>query len=84
MSQQTFIIHTETPEQESALKAFVKALKMKFEISKDKVVTLSSDQKKAINQAIASIETKGTIEHNTVVEETKKRFTHFLTDNSLC
>ena len=76
MSQQTFIIHTETPEQESALKAFVKALKMKFEISKDKVVTLSSDQKKAINQAIASIETKGTIEHNTVVEETKKRFPH--------
>ncbi|WP_373493447.1 DUF2683 family protein [Aquiflexum sp.] len=32
----TFIIHPETIEQEHALKAFVKALKMKFEISKDK------------------------------------------------
>lgn len=36
MTESTFIIHTATPEQESALKAFVKALKMKFEISKDK------------------------------------------------
>ena len=50
MSQQTFIIHTDTPEQESALKAFVKALKMKFEISKDKAVTLSSDQKKLLTK----------------------------------
>ena len=33
MSQHTFIIHTDTPEQESALKAFVKALKMKFEVT---------------------------------------------------
>lgn len=33
MSEQTFIIHTETPEQETALKAFVKALKMKFEVT---------------------------------------------------
>jgi hypothetical protein len=43
MSEHTFIIHTETPEQESALKAFVKALKMKFEISKEK--TTFSDKK---------------------------------------
>lgn len=33
MAEHTFIIHTDTPEQESALKAFVKALKMKFEIT---------------------------------------------------
>ena len=33
MAEQTFIIHTDTPEQESALKAFVKALKMKFEVT---------------------------------------------------
>ncbi len=31
----TFVIHTETPEQENALKAFAKALKMKFEVRKD-------------------------------------------------
>lgn len=33
MAEHTFIIHTDTPEQESALKAFVKALKMKFEVT---------------------------------------------------
>lgn len=32
----TFIIHPETPEQENALKAFIKALKIKFEVSKEK------------------------------------------------
>ncbi|MDH5609350.1 MAG: hypothetical protein OEY56_07700 [Cyclobacteriaceae bacterium] len=32
----TFTIHTETIEQENALKAFAKALKMKFEIAKEK------------------------------------------------
>lgn len=32
----TFIIHPETKEQENALKAFIKALKMKFEISEGK------------------------------------------------
>lgn len=35
-SDNTFIIHPETTEQENALKAFVKALKMKFEITKEK------------------------------------------------
>lgn len=32
----TVIIHTENKEQENALKAFAKALKMKFEVAKDK------------------------------------------------
>lgn len=32
----TFIIHTESAEQENALKAFAKALKMKFEVAKEK------------------------------------------------
>ena len=32
----TFIIHPETTEQENALKAFIKALKMKFEVTKEK------------------------------------------------
>lgn len=35
-SEKTFIIHTETAEQENALKAFIKALKMKFEITREK------------------------------------------------
>lgn len=32
----TVIIHTENKEQENALKAFAKALKMKFEVTKEK------------------------------------------------
>jgi methyl coenzyme M reductase alpha subunit len=31
----TFIVHPETAEQENALKAFIKALKIKFEVSKE-------------------------------------------------
>ncbi len=31
----TIIIHTETKEQENAIKAFAKALKIKFEVSKE-------------------------------------------------
>jgi hypothetical protein len=35
-TENTFIIHPETTEQEKALKAFIKALKIKFEVSKEK------------------------------------------------
>lgn len=35
-TENTFIIRPETKEQENALRAFVKALKMKFEVSKEK------------------------------------------------
>ncbi len=35
-TENTFIIHPETLEQENALKAFFKALKIKFEVSKTK------------------------------------------------
>lgn len=31
----TFIVHPETTEQENALRAFIKALKIKFEVSKE-------------------------------------------------
>ena len=34
-SETTFIIHTETTEQGNALKAFAKALKIKFEVAKE-------------------------------------------------
>lgn len=37
---------------------------------------LSNEQKNAIDQALQSIQNKGTIPHNTVMEETKKRFPH--------
>jgi DNA-dependent RNA polymerase auxiliary subunit epsilon len=36
MAESIFTIHAQTPEQESALKAFVKAMKMRFEVSKEK------------------------------------------------
>jgi len=35
-TENTFIIRPETTEQENALKAFIKALKMKFEVTKEK------------------------------------------------
>lgn len=34
-TENTFIIHPETREQENALRAFIKALKIKFEVSKE-------------------------------------------------
>jgi hypothetical protein len=37
---------------------------------------LSNEQKEAIDNALKSIETIGTIPHNIVMEETKKRFPH--------
>lgn len=76
MLKQTFIIQTDTPEQESALKAFVKALKMKFEISKEKTHLLSNEQKKAIDEAITSIDANGAIKHKAVMEDTVKRYPH--------
>jgi len=44
-------------------------------ISSD-ICLLSNEQKMAIDEAIESIEIKGTIPHNVVMEETKKRFPH--------
>lgn len=35
-TENTFIIHPETAEQENALRAFIKALKIKFEVSQKK------------------------------------------------
>lgn len=35
-SENIYIIHTETAEQENALKPFIKALKIKFEVTQDK------------------------------------------------
>jgi hypothetical protein len=61
MSEQTFIIQTVTPEQESALKAFVKALKMKFEVT-DKpynaefVAKIEKSKKQALEGKVTRVE----------------------------
>jgi hypothetical protein len=73
MSQQTFIIHTDTPEQESALKAFVKALKMKFEISKEKTFVLSSEQQKILDSQIG-LDKKQYTDADTVYTDLKSKY----------
>uniref|UniRef100_UPI004049F64B hypothetical protein n=1 Tax=Flavobacterium sp. TaxID=239 RepID=UPI004049F64B len=58
-----------------AVKAFMNASKIKFEI-KENDSKLTDEQKSAIDEAIDSIEKKGLIEHHVVMEETKKRYSH--------
>ena len=50
--------------------------KVKSIMSSPDECLLSNEQKKAIDEALKSIENKGTISHNAVMEETKKRFPH--------
>lgn len=50
--------------------------KIKILMSSDVECLLSDDKKKAIDEALKSLETKGAIPHNTVMEETRKRFPH--------
>jgi hypothetical protein len=50
--------------------------KIKSMMSSSDECLLSNEQKNAIDQAIISIEKNGTIPHNKVMEETKKRFPH--------
>ena len=50
--------------------------KIKSIMSSSDICLLSNEQKMAIDEAIESIEIKGTIPHNVVMEETKKRFPH--------
>jgi hypothetical protein len=50
--------------------------KVKSIMSSSEACLLSNDQKNAIDEALQSIETKGTTPHNTVMDETKKRFPH--------
>jgi predicted transcriptional regulator len=68
-------IHPEDFSQIEAVKAFMNASKIKFEI-KENASKLTDEQKSAIDEAIESIEKKGLIEHHVVMEETKKRFAH--------
>jgi hypothetical protein len=61
MAEHTFIIHTDTPEQESALKAFVKAMKMKFEVT-DKpynpefIAKIEKSKKQALEGKVTRVE----------------------------
>ena len=50
--------------------------KVKAIMSSSDDCLLSNEQKKAIDESLQSIETKGTIPHKNVMEETKKRFPH--------
>jgi hypothetical protein len=80
------IAHPQTSEQVFALKAFMNDLKIKFEITKEdnykpeidsiETCSLTKDQKNAIDDALKSIETKGTTPNNVIKEETRKRFPH--------
>jgi hypothetical protein len=68
-------IHPEDSSQIEAVKAFMNASKIKFEI-KENVSKMTDSQKIAIDEAIESIEKQGGIEHHIVMEETKKRYAH--------
>ncbi len=50
--------------------------KVKSIMSSSDACKLTNDQKKAIDEALQSIETRGAKPHKTVMEETKKRFPH--------
>lgn len=50
--------------------------KIKSIMGSPEACLLSNEQKNAIDDALQSIETKGTMPHNVVMEETKKRFPH--------
>jgi hypothetical protein len=50
--------------------------KVKSIMSSSDICLLSNEQKMAKDEAIQSIEIKGTTPHNVVMEETKKRFPH--------
>jgi len=54
----------------------MKPFRFTFEISDEKGITLTPEQKKAIDEAIVSIDTVGTTEHDMVMEETQKRYPH--------
>jgi hypothetical protein len=60
----------------SQLEDFSIVEKVKSIMSSPDTSLLSGDQKNAIDEALKSIESKGTTPHNIVMEETKKRFPH--------
>ncbi|MCA1762227.1 MAG: hypothetical protein LC664_04440 [Flavobacteriales bacterium] len=63
-TEKTFIIRPETTEQENALKAFIKALKIKFEVTKEKpydpdfVAKIKTSRQQAKEGKITRVEKK--------------------------
>ena len=68
-------IHSEDFTQIEAVKAFMNASKIKFEI-KENASKLTEEHKSAIDEAVLSIDKHGVFDHQLVMEETKKRYTH--------
>lgn len=60
----------------SQLEDFSLVEKIKSIMSSTDTCLLSNEQKNAIDEALKSIELKGTTPHNSVMDETKKRFPH--------
>ena len=60
----------------SQLEDFSLVEKVKSIMRSTDTCLLSDEQKNAIDEALQSIELKGTTPHNSVMEETKKRFPH--------
>jgi hypothetical protein len=60
----------------SQLEDFSLVEKVKAIMSSPDACLLSYEQKNAIDEALQSIEAKGTTPQNTVMEETRKRFPH--------
>lgn len=68
-----FIAHPKTIEQINALKSFMKALKIKFEISKEKTFVLSSEQQKALDSQIG-LDKKHYTDADTVYTDLKNKY----------
>lgn len=60
----------------SELQDYSLVKEIKALMRKDKDVSLTTVQKKAIDEALLSIEKNGTKSHDTVMEETKNKFPH--------
>jgi hypothetical protein len=60
----------------SQLEDFSLVEKVKSIMSSPDTCLLSNEQKNAIDEALKSIELKGTTPHNSAMDETKKRFPH--------
>lgn len=72
------ITHPENEDEFEALKAVLKALKIKFVISKSKPdEILTRDQKESIDEGLASIQSGKGISHENAMKEIKKRHPNY-------
>ena len=66
-------VHPKDDAQIEAVKAFMKALKIKFEISKEKIFTLSSEQQKTLDSQIG-LDKKHYTDADTVYADLKNKY----------